>query len=243
MDRRDFFKSIFLSPLLAPLLMASKRSSGDSEFYLISDSPHLCLPPLLKELKSQGLVSGGSYSFRSPVLQQEQLSRTLASSGWTPVSDGAPAYMTLGSSRLLCPARPSFTLAGEGKIWDIRTRTLRSLWTKMNRLAQSSWLTTGSFHPRPAERGSGEAVSLYKDGQKVKTVSLGQDSIHSFRTKDGRITVCVKGGKVRVEESSCRHKICVLCPPVSFAGERIICAPNRFMLEVDGPSSVDTIIG
>jgi len=243
MDRRDFFKSIFLTPLLTPLLLASKSSNSNAELYLISDFPHHCLPPLLRELKTLGLVSGNSYSLHSPMQQQEQLTSALISSGWSPLSDGARAHVTLTSSRLLCPALPSFTLAREGKIWDIRTRTLHSLWTEMNHQAQSSRLTVVSFHARPSELISGKAVSLYKDGQKVKTVSLRQNSTHFFQTKNGRITVCVKDGKARVEESSCRHKICVHCPPAAYAGERIICAPNQFMLTVDGPSSVDTIIG
>lgn len=243
MDRRDFFKSIFLTPLFTPLLLASKKSNSDAELYLISDSPNHCLPPLLNELKTLGLISGKSYSLHSPMQQQGELVAALTNSGWSPVSVGARAHMTLTSSRLNSPARPSFTLAREGKVWDLRTKTLHSLWTEMNHQAQSSLLTVVSFHARPAELISGKAVSLYKNGQKVKTVSLKQNSTHSFRTKDGRITVCVKDGKVRVEESSCRHKICVHCPPAAYAGERIICAPNHFMLEIDGPSSVDTIIG
>ena len=243
MDRRDFFKSIFLTSLLTPLLLASKKSNSDAELYLISDSPHQCLPPLLWELKALGLVSGNSYSLHRTTLQQEQLTSALDSSGWNPAPDGARAHMTLTSSRLYGPALPSFTLAREGKVWDLRTRRLRSLWTEMNGQGQSSKLTVVSFHSRPAELISGKAVSLYKSGKKVKAVSLRQSSSLSFRTKDGRITVNVNEGKAWVEESSCRHKICVNCPPAAYAGERIICAPNQFMLTVDGLSSVDTIIG
>ncbi len=243
MDRRNFFKSIFLTPLLTPLLLASKSSKSDAELYLISDSPHHVLPPLLQELKALKLISGNSFSLHTQMPQQESLTGTLVSSGWTPVSNRERAHMTLASSFLHRPAMPSFTLTGEGKVWDLRTRTLRSLWTEMNRQLRSNRLTIVSFHARPAELISGKAVSLYKDGKKVKTVSLRQNSTRSFRTKDGRITVTVKDGKARVEESSCRHKICVHCPPATYAGERIICAPNQFMLLVDGPSSVDTIIG
>ncbi len=243
MDRRDFFKSILLTPLLTPLLLASKSSSSDAELFLISDSPHHVLPPLLQELKILRLVPGNSFSLHNSTPQQEPLTSALVSSGWIPVSNGARAHMTLASSFLLRPAMPSFTLAREGKIWDLRTRTLRSLWTEMNHQAHSSRLTIVSFHARPAELISGKAVSLYTGGKKVKTISLRQNSTHSFRTKAGRITVSVKDGKARVEESSCRHKICVHCPPAAYAGERIICAPNQFMLLVDGPSSVDTIIG
>ncbi len=243
MDRRDFFKSIFLTPLLTPLLLASKNSNSDAELFLISDSPHHVLPPLLQELKALRLVSGNSFSLCTSIPQQEPLTSSLVSSGWIPVSNGARAHMTLASSFLRRPAMPSFTLAREGKVWDLRTRTLRSLWTEMNHQAHSNRLTLVSFHVRPAELSSGKTVSLYTGGKKVKTISLRQNSTHSFRTKDGRITVSVKDGKARVEESSCRYKICVHCPPAASAGERIICVPNQFILMVDGPSSIDTIIG
>ncbi len=32
-------------------------------------------------------------------------------------------------------------------------------------------------------------------------------------------------------------------PPVFLAGERIICAPNHFLLEIHGSHSIDTVIG
>ncbi len=243
MDRRDFFKSIFLTPLLTPLLLASKRSSSDAELYLISDSPHTCLPPLLQELKTLGLFFGNSYSLHGPALEQDPLTTALANSGWNPISDGGRSHLALTSSRLHTPVRPSFTLSKEGKIWDLRTRMLRTLWTEMNHQSQSNRLTIISFHARPAALILGNTAALYKGGKRVKSVSLKQNSSHSFRTKGGHITVKVKGGKAWVEDSPCRHKICVHCPPAAYAGERIICAPSQFMLSVDGPSSVDTIVG
>ncbi|MFC2167057.1 NusG domain II-containing protein [Acidobacteriota bacterium] len=243
MDRRDFFRSIFLTPLFTPLLLASKKSRSDAELYLISDSPQQCLPPLLQELKTLGLISGNSFSFHRPMQQQEQLSNALVSSGWKHLSDGTLAHLTLTASHLNSSALPSFTLAREGKVWDLRTRALRSLWVGMNHLTKSSKLTTVSFHARPAEHIPGKTASLYKDGKKVKTVSLRQNSSYSFQTQDGQITVSVKDGKAWVEESPCRHKICINCSPAAYTGERIICAPKHFMLEVDGRSPVDTIIG
>ncbi len=243
MDRRDFFKSILLTPVLTPLLLASKNSSSDTELYLISDSPHTCLPPLLQELKTLGLVSGNSYSFQGPARPQEPLTMALAKSGWRPVSGITRAHMTLTTSRLLSPARPSFALSRKGKVYDLRFRALHSLWNQMNHQPHSTRLSVASFHPNPAELISGKTISLYRSGQKIKTLSLRQNSTHFIQTEHGRIKVHVKDGKARVEESPCLHKICVLCPPAAYAGERIICAPNQFMLTVDGTSSVDTIIG
>ena len=46
-----------------------------------------------------------------------------------------------------------------------------------------------------------------------------------------------------VDQSCCRNKICVATAPVALAGERIICAPNHFLLEIEGTPFVDTVIG
>ena len=244
MDRRDFFKSLFMTPLITPILLASKRGVNDAQLYLISDSPDLNLPPLLEELRTLGLVYGNTYLIHDPKAQEGPLHNALRASGLIPARPGEKAHMTVSSSPLASPARPSFTLARGGKVWDLRSSTLLNLWSEMNRLgSRSNRMTVLSFHPRPSERMSGKTVSFYRDGKKIKTVSLRQDFFHSFQGGKGEISVRVKDGQVWVPQSSCRFKICTHCAPVSYAGERIICAPNHFLLEVDGPSPVDAIIG
>ena len=90
---------------------------------------------------------------------------------------------------------------------------------------------------------AGEFVSVYQDGRKIAMISLGENVTKSFRARGGRITLRVKNGKAWVSESPCRHKICLHSPPVSIAGERIICAPNHFLLEIKGSPYIDTSIG
>jgi len=104
-------------------------------------------------------------------------------------------------------------------------------------------LTIASLKNRRSDLLSGELVTLYKDGNLIERISLKKKLSKSFRTLEGKITVRVEDGKAWISESSCRHKICLHTPPVSLAGERIICAPSHFLLEIQGQHSVDTSIG
>ncbi len=142
------------------------------------------------------------------------------------------------------PAPPTFTLIRSGRVWDLRTQELERLWRDMNgRGSPSTRLTIASFpetifHPSP-----GRAADVFYDGKKRETLSLLKNQVRRFRTLRGHIQVCVESGKARVLMSSCRHKICQSSPPVFLAGERIVCAPNHFVLTIDGPHSVDTVTG
>jgi hypothetical protein len=89
----------------------------------------------------------------------------------------------------------------------------------------------------------GKSISIFNQGKKTDSLSLDKNSIKSYRARQGRITVTVNNRRAWVTDSSCRHKICCLTPPISFAGERIICAPNRFLVEIDRTSLIDTSIG
>jgi hypothetical protein len=106
----------------------------------------------------------------------------------------------------------------------------------------ASLLTTVTFSGKPASDVDGRLVSLFKDGHKIEQLPLVGRWTRCITTKKGPLTIRVNEGQAWVTESSCRHKICVSTRPVSKAGERIICAPNHFLLEIQG-RRVDTVIG
>jgi hypothetical protein len=154
------------------------------------------------------------------------------------------ANLTFSFSHLHHKASPSFTLVKKGRIWDIRSQKLYAHWRDMNTNHEpSSCLTTVSLKNNPNDHYEGEFVSIYKNGRKVETLSLKKNTTQTFRVQDGKVAARIEDGKVWVLESSCRHKICLYSPPVSLAGERIVCAPNHFLLEIQRSSSIDTIIG
>jgi hypothetical protein len=244
MERRDFFKKIILTPLLTPLFLAAKKGKSSCELYLIADNPEKFFPLILKELHDYVASYKRSFAFLNTHPRENVLRCILSNQGLTYVQKPTHAGLTLSFSLLNKKTLPSFTLIKEGKIWDIRSRKLYSLWKEMNNNHMpSSCLTVASLKSRQSCHFSGEYVSVYKDGRKKEMISLEENITKSYRTRGGKITLRVEDRKAWVSESPCRHKICLSSPPVSFAGERIICAPNHFLLEIQGSRYTDTSIG
>jgi hypothetical protein len=243
MDRRDFFRTIFIAPLLTPFLSASPPSKNDV-LYLIDDHPESILPPLLKEMEKWRLVSGRCYSFRDEHPQKKELGQALRANGWKSASSPENACLVLSFRPMRNPVLPSFTLVRAGKIWDIRSSQLHSLWKEMNlHHAPSTALTILSFQSSRLKLPRGEAVRIYRNGEKLEEISLKKDRDRTFVVSGGFVSIRIQEGKIWVPNSSCPQKICCSAHPVSIAGERIVCAPNHFLLEVSGPGLIDTIIG
>ncbi len=244
MDRRGFFKTLIATPLLTPFLLASESSKGASQLSVISDSPHLFVPSILSELNEYNLITGQVFSLLNLHPAGNELKYRLELSGWKCVSKAAPADFTISFNPLHQRIAPSFTLVKSGKVWDIRSRKLSTLWKEMySRHSPSSCLTTISYKENRAQLHPGHYASVYAHGQKVAQFSLKKNTVLSIPAEKGEVQVTVKNGHACVTASSCRNEICMSTPPVSSAGERIICAPNRFLLEVQASSFVDTVIG
>ena len=243
MDRRDFFRRIFVTPLLTPFLLAPHSSKNDV-LYLIDNNPETILPSLLKEMERWSLVSGRRYSFRDEHPQKEALGQAFRANGWMPASSLQIACLVLSFRPLRYPVLPSFTLVRAGKIWDIRSSRLYSLWKERNsHHTPSSSLTILSFQATQTNLPRGESVRIFRNGAKIEDVSLKEDLERTFRVRNGFVSIRLQSGKIWVSDSSCPQKICCSAHPISAASERIVCAPNHFLLEVLGPRLVDTIIG
>lgn len=244
MDRRSFFKTIVATPLLAPFFLASEPSNSAIQLSVISDSPHLFLPSILSGLNEYGLIHGQAFTLLNIHPEGKKLKNVLELSGGKCVTSAAKADITISFSSLHQKNKPSFTLVKSGKVWDVRSRKLSTLWKEMYfHHSPSSCLTKISYREKISQLQPGHYASVYIHGQKVERLSLKKDAVLSFPVEKGAIDVTVKNGQARVMASSCRNEICKSTPPVSCAGERIICAPNGFLLEVQPSSFVDTVVG
>lgn len=243
MDRRDFFKTVFATPLLAPFL-TNFQAFGKDELLLISENPEAFLPFILEELGGQNKASGRSFVFLNAHPRKTALCQSLEASGWTKASRYQKADLNLSFRPLQYPASPSFTVVRAGKILDLRSKKLFSFWKDMNENhPSSSCLTIATLHARQPGNSLGNSVRIYHNGRVVEEASLKKDRVRTFGIEKGEVTVKIEQGTAFVLSSSCRHKICCSVPPVSFTGDRIVCAPNHFLLEVRGAGAIDTIIG
>jgi hypothetical protein len=223
--------------------LASQSRESDREVYLISDMPHAHLPVLSRELFRVRKEQPGSLAFRDPSPHTNKLHQALSQDGWRLVPKPSEADLNISFRILHQPARPSFTLVKDGRIWDVRSWNLRSLWKEMASSSTSSrLLTTASFKKTGARRAAGDVVTAYLNGFRKEVFSLKENRRKSYQSHAGRISVQITDGRARITESSCRHKICFYSQSISLSGERIICAPNHFFLEVQG-GTIDTAIG
>ncbi len=243
MDRRSFFRKILYAPLLAPFILNTSSRQKGFQFYLIADYPQVFLPTLLQELQKNGMIHRHNFTLLNRHPEDKELKRVLGEEGWHLIPKSFQAELVLSFSHLLSQALPSFTLTREGKVWDVRSRKLYPLWKEMNSHNLSSCLTIGSYNTRRIDPYQATYAYIYIEGQKVEKISLDKNIYRKFQTERGSVDIVIEDGKARVSASSCRHKICLFTPPVSLAGERIICAPNHFLLEIRGSHHINTAIG
>ncbi len=244
MDRRHFVKMMLATPILTPLILSPRKTKNDLELFLIAEEPQGFIPPLLDEILKHSSCKGRTLAFLNPHPDEKDLKDILSNKSWRFIHDPALANLTFSFSHLQHKASPSFTLVKDGNIWDIRSHKLYAHWREMNTNHKpSSCLTAVKLKNNPDDHSEGEFLSVYTNGQKVETLSLKKNTTQTFRAQNGKVTARIEDGKAWVSESSCRHKICLSSPPVSLAGERIVCAPNHFLLEIQRSGSIDTIIG
>ena len=80
---------------------------------------------------------------------------------------------------------------------------------------------------------SGKEVTIRTPTSTMR-FELGADRTVLAEGPLGRTKVHIGGGMVWVEDSPCRDKVCVQMGKKKRAGERIICLPNRIVVEVVG---------
>jgi len=242
MDRRVFLKTVLSSSAVLPLSAALGRGMPvpENAWYVLTDFPQDVLPLLLSETGSPGrrVAFAGSHPLA------EKVESALLSQGWTTTAAGGKTDVLLSFASLDSVCTPSFTLIQNGGVVDIRRSRLFSLWKDMSLTGrQSSVLTVARLSPRRPVSGRGSRAAVYIDGKKKETLDLSREAGRTYESAGGFVAVSVIDGRASVSDSSCRQKICLCSSAVSAAGERIICAPNRFYLEVEGRGRVDTVIG
>lgn len=244
MDRRDFFRGLLAASVLSSFRLEAKTAFSPTTLYLLSDSPERFLPAILRDVSSRLRLTGQTFSIDDSHPASDRLSRGLRGLGWRHLPGLSRPATRLTFQALAAPAFPSFTLIQEGKILDIRSRSLFSLWKEMNvDGSPASLLTIASFSDRSPSLRLGHRVAVYADGCRVATFSLHQDRVEKIQTRSGQVRLAIESGQARVVASTCRHQICLRTPPITQPGERIVCAPRHFLLEVEGPRLVDTVTG
>ena len=82
---------------------------------------------------------------------------------------------------------------------------------------------------------TGERVVITTNGKAYASYNLeNEDRAVKVDTKFGSNTVIIKDGCVFVEEASCPDKLDVKMGKISKTNQKIVCLPNRLMIEIVG---------
>ncbi len=81
-------------------------------------------------------------------------------------------------------------------------------------------------------REEGATVVVSVDGERVSEYSLARDGEYSLN--GGTNILVIEDGRAYMKDADCPDKLCVHQGKKSYSGERIVCLPNRVMVEVVG---------
>lgn len=83
-----------------------------------------------------------------------------------------------------------------------------------------------------ANKEDGAAVTVSVNGVTVAEYPLDTDG--SFPLNNGTNILIIENGSARVAYANCPDELCVRSGKISKTGEKIVCLPNKVMVEVIG---------
>ncbi len=88
------------------------------------------------------------------------------------------------------------------------------------------------------------AELLVVETGEIRVISLRTDATYEVTTAGGSLTVAVEDGRILVSRADCRDGICLRTPPISRAGQSIVCAPAGVVIRITGEEAmVDGVSG
>ena len=88
-----------------------------------------------------------------------------------------------------------------------------------------------------ATRRDGAYARVTVDGEEVMRCPLSEDGEYSLN--GGTNLLVIEDGQARVVYASCPDGLCINQGEISMSGERIVCLPNRVMVEIVGASGAE----
>ena len=81
-------------------------------------------------------------------------------------------------------------------------------------------------------REAGDVVVVSVDGETVAEYPLGAPGVYSIN--GGTNILRIFGGEAFIESADCPDGLCVRSGKISLRGDRVVCLPNRVMIEIRG---------
>ncbi len=90
-----------------------------------------------------------------------------------------------------------------------------------------------------ANRAPGDTVKITKNGRFFAEKSL---YTHCEINIDGKNTAVIENGCIYMKYADCPDKLCIKQGRISDSSEKIVCLPNRVIIEVTKKSDTDTVV-
>jgi len=87
----------------------------------------------------------------------------------------------------------------------------------------------------------GSIAEVRVDSEVVLRLPLNRPTETAVDGRLGPLHLAVAGGRVRVVEAPCRHKVCVRMGAKGRAGETIVCVPSHVVIRILGPPAPDGV--
>lgn len=88
-------------------------------------------------------------------------------------------------------------------------------------------------------KDNGNIAKITVDGKLYSTVSLNKEQKILINETN---TAVVENGEIYMESANCPDKLCVHQGKISDSSKKIVCLPNKVIIEVFKESSVDTVV-
>ncbi len=252
LSRRDFLKVLGVSAL--PLLNINKLLSEEKEFdfTILTSKPVESLTELFNTVNSgtgKNIFVYGVNHEAEQVLKyvlnrtKKGVYRGSEEPLWSRIS--GKSVMSIVEVKRISKTQPGITMTYGTKIADPRkgvfSGVARKIYSEKEALYEIRVKVNALEKKIEGKKGDKARISI--NGKTYGFLNLNKNTSITLPTNLGRIKIATYNGKVRVEESSCKHKICMHRGFISNSGEKLICAPQKVVVEVVGNSLVDAIVG
>ncbi len=250
-SRRDFLKVLGVSAL--PLLNLNNILRDEKEFDIIilTSKPVESLTEILKAVNSntgKNIFVHGINKEAENVLKfsLNRINKGVYKGSKIPIlaTLSGKSIMSVVEVRRISSTEPGLTLTYGSKVVDPRKGVFSSVSKKIYSEKSAAYEIKVKVNSTESSSGKkGEKAKVSINGKTYGYLDLKKNTSITLPTNLGKIKVATFSGKVRVEESSCKHKICMHRGFISSPGERLICAPQKVVVEIVGKSMVDAIVG
>ena len=88
---------------------------------------------------------------------------------------------------------------------------------------------------------TGEKAVVTVDGKLYGTYDLSKDQTVTIEQNGHTNEFSIKNGQVQMTRSTCKNHICIQEGAISHTSQRIVCLPNRVMIEIQGGGEFDAV--